>query len=149
MFKHILIPLDGSPFAEKALEYGISLANKYGGEVTLLQVLPHTWKAEMKAEIPQGEGLTQEVKTAVITNYLTDTEEVLRQQGCCTVNALIMRGSNIAELILEAAKAEHIDSIVMSTHGLTGITRWMLGSVAERVVRHASVPVLLVRTEDE
>ena len=149
MFKHILIPLDGSPFAEKALEYGTSLAKNYGGEVTLLQVLPPAWKAEMKAEIPQGEGLTQEVKTAVVTNYLTATEEKLRQQECCTVNALIMRGSNIAELILDAAKAEHIDSIVMSTHGLTGITRWMLGSVAERVVRHATVPVLLVRTEDE
>ena len=148
MFKHILIPLDGSPFAEKALAYGISLAQKYGGEVTLLQVLPPAWKAEMKAEIPQGEGLTQEVKTAVATDYLTATEEKLRQHNDCNINALIVRGSSIAECIIEAAEAEHIDSIVMSTHGLTGITRWMLGSVAERVVRHASVPVLLVRTQN-
>ena len=147
MFKHLLVPLDGSTFAESALEYALSLADQYGSDLTLLQVLPpgqYHWEAEMRAELPHLQEEIQTAETGDAAHYLHQKEDDLRARGY-TVTALVIRGQGVPDAILDAAEEEQIDTIVMSTHGLTGVRRWLLGSVASRVVRHATVPVLLVR----
>lgn len=147
MFSHILVPLDGSGFAEKALDYALSLAGHYGSKISLLQVLApggYEWEGEMRAELPDAEEKIQQVEAGEATLYLREKERELRAQGYA-VTAVIVRGRGVPAAILDAVESEKADAIVMTTHGLTGIQRWMLGSVAERVSRHAQVPVLLVR----
>lgn len=149
MFQHLLIPLDGSSFAEKALPYALSLADNYSSQLTLLRVLPPgrwEWEGEMRAELPEGSERVHEVEQSEAELYVAAQKDTLAAQGY-TVTGLVVRGRNVAEAILDTAEAEGVDTIVMTTHGLTGLQRWMMGSVAERVSRHALVPVLLVRTE--
>lgn len=151
MFKHLLVPLDGSSFAEGALDYALSLAGQYDAKLTLLQVLPPSqwqWEAEMRAELPHLQEEIQAAETGDATAYLRQQEASLSARGY-NVTALVIRGRGIPDAILDTAEEEDIDTIVMSTHGLTGVRRWMLGSVASRVVRHATVPVLLVRCQPD
>lgn len=147
MFSHILVPLDGSEFAERALDYALSLASHYGSKISLLQVLPpgsYEWEGEMRAELPDAEDKIHQVETGEATLYLKEKEQALRTQGY-NVTAVIVRGRAVPAAILDTVDSENADAIVMTTHGLTGIQRWMIGSVAERVSRHAQVPLLLVR----
>lgn len=147
MFSHLLIPLDGSSFSEAALPYALSLAQKYNSELTLMQVImPPQWMSMLEAETPEMVDKIRAVNEQKAVNYLNNKVEELRTQGF-KVNAEIRQNEPVAEAILEVAAMEHIDGIVMSTHGRSGIDRWVFGSVAERVVHHATVPVLLIRAQ--
>lgn len=147
MFSHLLIPLDGSPFSEAALPYALSLAQKYNSELTLMQVImPPQWMPMLEAETPELVDKIRTVNEQKAVNYLNNKVEELRSQGY-QVHAEIRQNEPVAEAILEVAAMEHIDGIVMSTHGRSGIDRWVFGSVAERVVHHATVPVLLIRAQ--
>lgn len=124
MFSKILVPLDGSPLAERALPYAISLAQKYGAEIHLLQVIATpawSWQGEMVAE-----------------------SQAIQAQGIKTA-AFAVQSQLIDQAIIDVCVQEGCDAIVMSTHGLTGLSRLFLGSVAERVVRQSTAPVLLIR----
>ena len=147
MFSHLLVPLDGSSFGDKALAYALSLAQKYDSEITLLHVTGKQWEGEMSAESPQVESLTEQVETSVSELNLKAKKDKLRADGY-NVNAIIMRGEPISDIILKAAKAENADTIVMSTHGLTGWRRHMFGSVAEKVIGHSQIPVLVIRPSE-
>lgn len=147
MFKHILVPLDGSAFAEAALPYAQSLALHYQAEITLLRVIvPPRWPGALEAESP--ELIERLNKTAVqdATSYLQYQQESLQAQGL-HVTAHIQNGEPAANLILDMAKEQNSDLIIMSTHGRSGLQRWMFGSVAERVVRQATIPIMLVRPQ--
>ncbi len=148
MFKHILVPLDGSAFAEAALPYAQSLAFQYQAEITLLRVVaPPRWPGALEAELP--ELIERLNKTAVqdATSYLQYKQEALQALGL-NATARIQSGEPAPDLILETARALNSDLIVMSTHGRSGLQRWMFGSVAERVLRHAEIPVMLVRPRE-
>lgn len=148
MFKHILVPLDGSAFAEAALPYAGSLADKYQAEITLLRVIvPPRWPGALEAESP--ELIERLSKTAVqdATSYLQYRQESLQAQGL-RVTARAQSGEPAPDLILEIAREINCDLIVMSTHGRSGLQRWMFGSVAERVLRHAEIPVMLIRPKE-
>lgn len=149
MFKRLLVPLDGSTLAEKALDYAISLAQHYGARLDLLEVVPIAvweWEGEMRAERPEMVDQVQEKETTEASDYLRRKEADVQAQGLA-VNAYVVRGQSIAEAIIDTCEELECDVIVMSTHGLTGLQRWLIGSVAERVVRHATVPVFLIRTQ--
>lgn len=150
MFQHLLVPLDGSDFAEHALTYALSLARQYGSQITLLRVLPPgrwEWEGEMRAELPDGGDRVHEVERSQAELYLEEKKNELDARGV-EVTAILIPGRGVAEAILDTAVAEDADTIIIATHGLTGIQRWMIGSVAERVMRHAPVPVLLIRASD-
>ncbi|MCO5183268.1 MAG: universal stress protein [Anaerolineae bacterium] len=147
MFLHLLVPLDGSHFAEGALAYAASLAGKYGSKITLVRVLPpgsYEWEAEMRAEVPELQDTIQHDEREDALAYLKRQEALLQAQGL-DVSALILKNRAVAEAILEAAEQESADVIVMCSHGVSGVQRFLLGSVAERLIRHAPVDVLLVR----
>lgn len=147
MFKKILVPLDGSELAERALEPALALAQQQHGEVILLSVpvLQHMFVME-----PAGYGFllpeqSVEQSRTELGDYLKGVQN-RRAHPNVKVHTLIEEGDE-ATTIVEVAAAEQIDLIVMSTHGRTGFTRWMLGSITEKVLREAPCPVLVIRND--
>ncbi len=150
MFKNILVPLDGSALSERALLPAMTLGSQDGGHITLLR----TPVVEVTM-VPTVEffgnyslrGLDQAVEKS--RHEARDYLEALRRtraQPNVVLHAEVIDGDP-AEAILETAVARHADLIVMSTHGYSGITRWIMGSVTERVLAHAPCPVLIIRSE--
>ena len=145
-FKRILVPLDGSPLAERALPVAISLAQRYGSEILLVRVLeiPKPTPPTSHPEVTIGwvrEARTQAHQEA--QSYLDAQQQEVYRQGI-EVRAL-MRDQSPAEDIIQVASSEKVDLIVMSTHGQGGLARGDFGSVADKVARHSPCPVLLVR----
>lgn len=144
-FKKILVPLDGSPLSEKALPPAMSLAHRFDSQIILIRseefpaVVMGMGEAEVNYWVIDIEAqVRQEVE-----QYLAAKANELRQQG---YQVETIQGSDApAQEIIEAAAQEKADLIVMSTHGRGGLARWALGSVTDRVARHAPCPVLLVR----
>lgn len=148
MFKHLLVPLDSSKFAENALAYALSLAEHYDSQLTLLHVVAQEWEAEMRAEIPKAEDIIETAETNKAVLYFNAKGKELKDQGY-KINALIQKGEPVSRVILETAQNEGADTIVMSSHGFTGLKRLMFGNVAEKVVQQAKIPVLLIRPPEE
>ncbi len=137
MFKKILVPLDGSKLAEKILPRVEWLAKIHGAEVTLLRVaLAHTFP---------GMDPVQHQLNAVreAEEYLAKAEEWMRGVGVSVKT--VVRSGNDAQEIVDHARDREFDLIAMSTHGRTGLTQFVLGSVANKVINTATVPILLYR----
>lgn len=141
MSKKILVPLDGSEFAEAVLPHVQTMAKDEGAEIILLTV-PVIPSADFIARNP---GLTKnaieetEIKTG---KYLEAKITNLKKKG--TKVKGILREGPIPETILEVADEVHADMIAMATHSRTGISHWLMGSVADEVVHNAHIPVILV-----
>ena len=143
MFSKILVPLDGSRLAEHALELAFSLAQKFSAEVILLRVaIPDDNRVSLPALIPYPRpgpnGALQracdEAEAYLLGIQLSGAGLPIRRQ--------VVVGTP-PELIVATAREQHVDLIVMSTHGRSGFSRLIYGSVAEAVLRGAHVPVLL------
>ena len=142
MFKKILVPLDGSELAEAVFPQVRALAEEAGGEIALLRV-PVYPILDIPASNPDLiSALYDEIDDAVLA-YLARTAARLREGGL-TVTAELRTGF-VADTILAYAESIGADLIAMSTHGRSGLARWLIGSVAERVVQGARVPVLVIR----
>lgn len=144
MYQKILVPLDGSELAECALSHVKAIAvGCYVPQVILLGVVePMLQVNQLRAELGADWVRNAEKGMRTVTEeYLTKKAAALKNDG---VNASIaVAGGMAAEEILEYANKNKVDLIVMSSHGRSGVARWALGSVADRVVRHAIVPVLV------
>jgi nucleotide-binding universal stress UspA family protein len=146
MFHKILVPLDGSDLAQTALDPALALARHSGAEVILLRV-PEMIR--MMVPAPVGYGLmypdqSLQHSTVQAQKYLRSVEEAWARPGL-RLRAEVRDGEP-AWVIVDMALEERVDLIVMSSHGYTGLTRWMYGSVAEKVLRAAPCPVLVVRS---
>jgi nucleotide-binding universal stress UspA family protein len=143
VYKRILLPLDGSKLAERALPHAIAQAQAFGAELVLLRVaetIPHAPGVSM-ADLERVRKQT----VAWAREYMAGIKEKIEEQGVCVESAIVEGRPNVE--IAEFAEAYNIDLIVLSSRGRSGVSRWLLGSVADRVVRGATVPVLLVRAE--
>ena len=142
LYQRILVPLDGSSVAEAVLPQVQMLAECSGAEVVLLSVVSTPsydyFIPDAAMAITLHEGQQTQSKL-----YLERISAELKAQGF-NVRAELCVG-NVAESILDYAESVKADLIAMSTHGRNGIGRFLLGSVAEKVIRAAKVPVLLVR----
>ena len=142
-FDKILFPLDGSEFAEKALEPALSVARGMGAEVVLFRVAQPIPRTQALAEMP---GVYDDVVAATIReaeNYLSTLRAALPIER---VSIEVRPGEDgVARQILDYAEASGVDLIVMSSHGLTGVKRWAYGSVAEKVLHGGPCAVLVVR----
>jgi nucleotide-binding universal stress UspA family protein len=144
--RRILLPLDGSPRAEVALEEAARLARAFGAVLNLVQVVQ--WAAALvgtSTEFYATGGLDQGLESAA-QEYLAGVRR--RLPADVTVEAQVLRG-DAAGGILDHAAATGADLVVMSTHGRSGIARWELGSVADRIVRSSHLPVLLLRSTND
>lgn len=144
MFKKILVPLDGSSFAEEALPYARELAACDNAEIILARV-------DEPYEPPPGSFVAAtaipEVVQLAAGEYLEQIVSRLQLAGL-RVSSAVLDGK-VHEALLKFAKSEGVDLIVMSTHGRTGLSRLLMGSVAEQVVHGAHCPVLLVRPQTQ
>ena len=146
MFKHILVPLDGSELAEQALPTAVSLAEKRGIELTIVQVV-----APPVGIVSDGAGYEMVWSVETATAAVREAERYLLNvaerwsPGASRWSTVVVEGDE-AGGIVDTAVAEGCDLIIMSTHGRSGLSRWVLGSVAEKVLRAAPCPVLVNRT---
>jgi nucleotide-binding universal stress UspA family protein len=142
----IFVPLDGSGLAEKALAHAVALAKRMKPELHLVRVYTLPANAYIVADgvIAQGTQQFREAMSKEAEDYLDGRVQELRGDGLDRVIATALEGDPASEIIDLATKTEN-SLIVMSTHGRSGIGRWALGSVAEKVVQHSRAPVLLLR----
>jgi nucleotide-binding universal stress UspA family protein len=142
MFKKILYPVDFSEYTDEILEYAVAVAKQFGAELHLLHVIPN-----LNYFTPYESFLTPENMVAIEQNVET---EVNRDMDKITgsldipVKRAIKTGVTFMEII-DYIKTEHIDLVIMGTHGRSGIEHILIGSVAEKIVRKAPCPVLTIR----
>ena len=142
MYKKILVPLDGSKVAEGVLPHAKSLAYSEGAELILLTVAANPAMDFVFSDPGLAQSAVQEQEDRS-KQYITEIENDLKAAGFKT--STLLRIGSVAEVILGVADELQVDVIAMSTHGRTGPARWLLGSIAERVVHSSKVPVLLIR----
>lgn len=147
MFKKILVPLDGSHLSECAIEPAIELAERLGAELVVMRVsvLPEHL---MTGPMTLSRGTYHEIRDSIVEatqEYLDAVVEQLGEQSV-KITSASCSGEAYAE-ILRYAKDNGISLIVMSTNGRNGFQRWLFGSVAERVIRGSSCPVMSIRPD--
>ena len=153
MYSCILVPLDGSKLAEKALAHAEGLAKSSGASVHLLMSMSRHYSGET----PIGGGLEsdqsvartvelgrqlEEAEIQTAQQYLDHTATNLKNLGLETIVELTTGPAH--EHVIDYAKQHGVDLIVMSTHGHGGLKRMLLGSTTDRVIRSGEVPVLVV-----
>lgn len=142
----ILLPLDGSPLAEAAIEPAAALARLWDAEISLVQIVqPVTLTTDPPLAFPTeiDDQLTA-IRREAAQDYLRDVAERLREQGL-RASGVAFLGGGVAETLLHLARPERVGLVAMATHGRGGVRRLVLGSVADKLVRAAEVPVLVVR----
>jgi nucleotide-binding universal stress UspA family protein len=147
MFKMVLVPLDGSILAEQALAPADRLARRTGAQVLLVQA-PNMEPAYAAVESAYGWTYPEHAfgqASAEAANYLRSIQSRQGTHGLA-VNTVIA-GGDAAGAILDVASQAKADIIIMSSHGYSGLTRWLLGSITEKVLRGAKCPVLVVRSQ--
>lgn len=167
MYDPILYPTDGSDSASAALEHVSQLAKAYGATVHVLYVIdtkhaalglgtdpnrgstpgmvgdPGGGEAPMVGERASTEGVRQEA----MEYGETVVEDAVRRMAPVETETVV-RGGDLYQTILEYAETNGVDLIVMGTRGRSGLSRYLLGSITDRIVRTADMPVLTVRKED-
>ncbi|MFP8888712.1 universal stress protein [Natrialbaceae archaeon A-CW2] len=139
MYDSVLLPTDGSQASERALEYAIDLAQQYDAALHVMYVID---KAVFAGDVETGTIVTQFEQVG--QSVLEEVETEATRAGIETTITHLGRGSP-HEAILKYTEEEDIDVVVMGTRGRTGLDRYLLGSVTEKVVRLSDVPVLTVR----
>jgi nucleotide-binding universal stress UspA family protein len=142
----ILVPLDGSPLAEAVLEPVAALARLWDAEVSLVQIVqPIMLTSDPLLPFPTGYSDDEtRIRREVAEDYIRDVAERLRASGVKASGVAVI-GGGAAHTILDLARPEHVSIVAVATHGLGGLRRLVLGSVADKLVRGADVPVLVVR----
>jgi nucleotide-binding universal stress UspA family protein len=145
MYKHILIPTDGSPHSLKAIANAVALAKAIGAKVTGVFAAPPATPIIYRDHLPAGFGTMAEHKQMIeesATRYLEVIEQAAKEAGVpCEVISLT--GDFPADTILATAEKSKCDLIVMATHGRRGISGVLLGSETQRVLTHSKIPVLV------
>lgn len=155
MYRRILVPHDGSPFAELVLPHVIELAAPLQAEVHLLEVIPSPNPAVYSADLEAGAGVP------IAVEAIDEAQEELRVQGRARLQEIAQqladRGIHAvwtvadgdpAREIIKYESANDIDLVAMATHGRTGLSRALLGSVTDAVLRNGGRPVLVVRAKE-
>lgn len=141
MYKKIIVPLDGSEFAESVLPHVRELAKVGQAEIELVIVALAAPSYMVETPVDLGD-FNAYLKNNAIT-YAQGVAQQLRDEG---LNVSIFVGNDdIAQAILEHSEKVGADLIAMTTHGRGGLSRWLMGSVADKILHSAKIPVLLVR----
>jgi nucleotide-binding universal stress UspA family protein len=147
MYRHILVPLDGSPLAEQVLSHVRRLASpESGARITLLRAIPITYPATMDYDgmlPPLVDSLPH--LEAEARSYLEGIATSLQTEGLDVRVEISMMSA--AEAILDFAESQNVDLIAIATHGRSGISRWVFGSVTQKVLQATTVPVLVIRPQ--
>lgn len=156
MFKRLLVPLDGSRFALRALRYAAEVAQRFSAEVILIKVIKPTTPvidagvavgvSPAAAEITvQAAREADQRNAARARRYLGGKVRAIRSRHIQSSYHVLM--GDAARSIVEFSEKEKIDLVVMTTHGKSGLKRALMGSVADVVIRESGKPVLVIRPQ--
>jgi nucleotide-binding universal stress UspA family protein len=149
MYKRILVPIDGSETSNKALVAALQLAKDSGGRVRLVHVIEELAYLSGYEQFGGYSGELITVMREAGTKVLNDGMDMAKAAGVEADNMLFDNfGGRLAEVVTDAAKQWNADLVVVGTHGRRGVGRMLMGSGAEQIIRLASVPVLVVRSEE-
>jgi nucleotide-binding universal stress UspA family protein len=149
MYQRILIPIDGSDTSERALREAIKLADGKA-QLRLLHVVEEVYPLDAEGYAFIDYAALRDVARSSGERLLAKAGETARQAGAAVETSLLeAEGERVANVIDADARNWPADLIVIGSHGRSGFSRLLFGSVAEGVVRGASVPVLLVRSADQ
>jgi nucleotide-binding universal stress UspA family protein len=146
MYRHILVPLDGSELAEQVLPHVHALAANEGtSKITLLRAVPpvFTTSVDYSGMLATTAADALETLEDEARDYLEAIASQFRSEGY-TVRTEVS-AMPAAEAVLDYADSQHADLICIATHGRSGISRWVFGSVTQKVVQTCPVPVLVIR----
>jgi nucleotide-binding universal stress UspA family protein len=145
MFRHILLPTDGSPTSSSAIKAGMAFAKESDARVTGLHVVPEFHVFTYVTEMLEGTQEEYEKQAAARgKKYLADIETAAREaQVNC--NTLCVTSDHPYEAIIKAARDQQCDLIVMASHGTKGAKGLLLGSETQKVLTHCDIPVLVFR----
>ncbi len=142
MYKKILVPLDGSELSESVLSHVIAIATSCKvPEVVLTRVRDPLDKSVRDALDVDIASKLDEAYHDEADNYLKQIAADLIEKGIAAKTVVL--SGNPAEEIVNYAQGGGVDLIIMSTHGRSGVSRWVFGSVADKVIRHSEVPILI------
>lgn len=149
MFRHLLIPLDGSEHAEQALPAALELASRFNSEITLLRVVIAvdvvlSRQRGYAAAFREFTALAQELREAA-ERYLQNVGASIQKEGMAA-GIQVVESEHVAETILKVSEKVGADTIVIGSHGHGGVRQWVLGSVADRVLHRSALPVVLIRS---
>jgi nucleotide-binding universal stress UspA family protein len=153
MFKHIMVPLDGSRLSARALPYAIELAEKFSSEVTLIRVVKPTTPLIVAEPVGMGSPATAQVavdtaryqdKRNMINaeRYLRKQVKKLGDKGIKATSTVLV--GSPAESIIENCRKKRISLVVMTTHGRSGFKRAILGSVADKIVHEPGLIAMVI-----
>lgn len=146
-YHKIVVPLDGSRWSESAIPRAVEIARVHNAEIILLHVYQSSGEEFSAQWALAGQQQIADQGYEQIREQLVALRNRLRQEGL-NVREHIIRGGSPARTICEfAANEEGISMVVMSTHGRTGLSRWLVGSVAQKVMKNLRCPVTLVQPE--
>lgn len=148
MYRHIMVPLDGSELAECVLPHVETIASRRKScKVTLVRVVtPLHLHGGVESRLSPEERQRLEADSIdAAREYLDQIVGRLDEAGVTAQSEVLFGGDVVGELVDYAAKHE-VDLIIIATHGRSGVSRWVWGSVADRILRSACVPVLMVRS---
>lgn len=144
MFKHILVPVDGSPTAAVAIDKAIALAKAFQSAVTAIYVIDPYPFTGVGTDYAYGQEQYLAAATGDANEAVKTAKEAFEAAGVA-VKTSVVEGHVVYKGIVETAQAIGADLVVMGSHGRRGLEKLMLGSVTQRVLSHANVPVLVVR----
>ncbi|GAA3992459.1 universal stress protein [Comamonas faecalis] len=145
MFKHILVPVDGSETAMKAVARAAALAKTFGSAVTVLYVIDPYPFTGVGADFAYGQAQYLSAATAEANAALDTAKEAITQAGVAQVETMVGEGHAVHDGVVRAVDSVGADLIVMGSHGRRGLEKLVLGSVTQRVLGVVRVPVLVVR----
>lgn len=147
MYQHILVPLDGSELAECVLLHVEALAERHDEcKVTVVRVVSplHLYGGVESSLSPEERQRLEADSMKVASEYLDGVVKSLRDAGI-KAESEVLYGEHVVDEIAEYAEKNEIDLVVIATHGRSGVSRWVWGSIADRILRSICVPVLMVR----
>ena len=147
MFKNILIPTDGSPLSQKAVVQGVALAKSVGAKVTAFFAAPPATPIVYRDHLPVGyatPGEHEEMIRKTAAKYLGVVERAAKKAGI-SCESVHVTSDYPEEGILKVAQKKKCDLIVMATHGQGGLRGMFVGSVTQKVLNQAKIPVMVFR----
>ena len=143
MFKHILVPVDGSPTARQAIDKAVAIAMAFQSAVTVIDVIDPYAFSGVGADFACGQAEYLSAATAQADQAISAARQVFEANGLA-VQGCVVEGHSVYQAILDAAESINADLIVMGSHGCRGLERLVLGSVTAQVLSHAHLSVLVV-----
>jgi len=140
MYRHILIPTDGSKLAEHGVTHGLALAHSVGAKVSVIFVVEPF--SELTGRLLEAVATYAELRKEQAASVLDRAANAAREAGL-SCEIIQMENAQPHEAIIAAARDKGCDLIVMSSHGRSGLSALLIGSVTNKVLTHAKTPVLV------